>query len=183
MLKTLIIITLITTLLSFTYMWNKIASLNTLIGTLEAGSALLSTKNKRLVSQRNKTQRLVKRHRIGVTKRSLERAAKKISKAGASMFPFAGTAIVVAATADDIHDLCSDIRDARDLERELLGETVSSTSQEDAYCHEAIDEELSRIADEVSNRIAEDFNLSQETLASQAGDITKNISRFGVSYA
>lgn len=190
MLKTLMIIALITALLSFTYMWNKIATLNALIGTLEAGSALLSTKNKKLnaknnqlVSQRNKTKRLVKSHRIGVTKRSLKRATKKMAKAGATMLPFAGMAVVVAATADDIDDLCSDIQDARDLERELLGETVSSTTQEDAYCHEAIDEELSRIADEVSNQIAEGFHLSQEKLTSQAGEITENISRFGVSYA
>jgi hypothetical protein len=183
MLKNLMIIALITALLSFTYIWNKIATLNALIGTLEAGSALLTTKNKRLLSQRNKTKRLVKKHRIGVTKRSLERAAKKMAKAGATMLPFAGMAIVAAAAADDIHDLCTDIQEARDLERELLGETVSSTSQEDAYCQEVIDEELSRIADDVSNRIAEGFNLSQEKLTSRAGEITENIGRFGASYA
>jgi hypothetical protein len=179
MLKTLMTIALITALLSFTYMSNKIATLNALIGTLEAGSALLSTKNKRLVSQRNKTKRLVKSHRVGVTKRSLKRAAKKMAKAGATMLPFAGIAIVAAATADDIHDLCTDIQEARDLEQSLYGETVSSSKEEEKYCHEAMGEELLYMAEEARVSIARDFKISYQAMEKQAGEITNNIAQFG----
>lgn len=161
MLKNLVFITMITITLSFTYMVNKIANLSVLVGTLEAGNALLNknqkklkAKNISLVSQQQKTKQLVRDHRSKVTTRSIERASKKMAKAGASMIPIAGIAIVAAATADDIQDLCSDIEDVRNLEQSLNGETVSAANEEQKYCHESMADELALMADETRASIA-----------------------------
>jgi hypothetical protein len=189
MLKTLIIVALITVTVPFTYMANKIASLTSLVGALDAKNTLLNkkhkklkTKNKQLVTQREKTRKLVKSHRRKVTKRGIKRASKKMTKAGASMVPFAGVAVIAAATADDIDDLCNDIQEARDLEHDLLGETENAPNEESLYCHEAMAEELSRMADEARESIAGDFKISYKAMAKQADNITDSIKEYGEDY-
>lgn len=187
--KTLIILVVITTLLPFIHISNKLANLNSLIDTLQTANALLGkqqkklkARNKHLANQRNKTKRLIKNYRWKVTQRSIKRASKKMAKAGASMIPFAGVAVIAAATADDIDDLCNDIQVAHDLEHELLGETDDATNTENQYCHEAMAEELGKMAEDIRRSIARDFQISHETLTKQAEEMGKNIGRFGDSY-
>lgn len=189
MLKNIVFIALITITLSFTYMVTKIVNLSALVGTLEAGNALLNKKHKKLkaqntslVSQQKKTKQLVKDHRSKVTTRSMKRASKKMAKASASMIPIAGIAIVAAATADDIQDLCSDIEDARNLEQRLNGETVSASNEEEKYCHESMADELALMADETRANIAKNLKISYQAMTDQAGEIGDNINRFGENY-
>jgi len=181
--KVIIVLVSILVTGAFSYLGNQIAVLNSQVSALKALKAALTTekqkltnKNKKLVAQQNATKQAVRDNRKRVAKRSLSRASKKIAKAGGAMIPFAGITVVAAATADDIHDLCTDIEDARKLEEMVLEEKGPPISaQQEKYCYDNIGEEITEVAGEAREAISRTFDISYEEMWRQGAELMKQM--------
>ena len=162
----------------------KIAGLSSLVEQMKYSEIALRDNNRRLAQkndemekQRRKTRQLVRQHRASTVKHGVERAAKKMARAGVAMIPVVGISAVAAATADDIHDLCLDIRAARELEVSLYGEESLSTEDEQIYCHQYLAERLAILAEGHRERIARNFGISYEALTNQAENMKESMRR------
>ncbi len=193
MIKNVVIVVLIAFSGLSLYLSNQIASLNSMISALEASKAALSKantkltsknqklvkQNKNLVSQRTKAKRMVAEHRKKTIRRNMSRASKKMAKASGSMIPFAGITVIAVATADDIKDYCSDIKDVQELESTLFGETTSRSSKEIEYCHESVGKEIALMAESARKSVVRDFGISYRALKKQSNEIVVSMKQVG----
>lgn len=140
----------------------KIVSLGSLVAQFELDKRVLVSSNRRLVEknselerQRRSTRKLLAQHRTRTVNSGIERAAKRIARAGAAMIPVVGISSLAAATASEIQDLCSDIEAVRELELSLYGGESSASVTANGDCHQQLVEELAEYTNGLRQQMLE----------------------------
>lgn len=178
------------------YLTSQIATMQTLVGALEASKTALTIKrnklakensalvkensvlkkrNKKLVAQKARAKKMVAEHRKKTLKRNMTRASKKMAKASGSMIPFAGITIIAIATADDINNLCADIKETRELELNLYEESTANSPEDIEYCHASVGKEIAATAESARISFVRDFGISYQSLKKQNNEMMVSV--------
>ncbi|KIM09483.1 MAG: hypothetical protein KU38_09190 [Sulfurovum sp. FS08-3] len=106
----------------------------TKMANLEKQNRQLKDKTASLQKQNKTISQKFKNYRIAKTDALLKRVKYKLSTAPAKALPVVATAAMITTTIDDIHDLCNDVQDMNNLEKELLATQDSALDTLPSIC-------------------------------------------------
>jgi len=111
--------------------------------TLKRMNAKLVAKQKSYETKTKNNKKRMQKHRKALISKKLARAKFKLANAPLKMIPFVGTTAIVAATANDIHNYCQDIKEFKAFEVTLFGSLDDNvTKDEEQLCGFDIGEDL-----------------------------------------
>lgn len=122
------------------------------VSSLQLKNEKLVTNNKSLNDKNRKNKKRIKNHRKALHTKNMARIKNKIVSAPAKSIPLLGAAVVASATANDIYNLCQDIKEFEELEKSMFGPLdYDEIQNEDEVCGFDFNETIHLVETLVSN--------------------------------
>ena len=129
---------------------------------------LLKNEVKVMKNREASIKKKIKDRKKSLISKTLTRTKTKIAKASIAAVPFIGTTMVIGLTHSEIQDYCNDIKEYKEFEKSLFGDSDDSfTEEENAICgydYNSIKNIVSKDAEEYKNSVIK--NLDNYTVKS-----------------